>query len=104
MTICSTGNESMCCICLCINSETDSIMLSCNHILHKDCLYEYMLNNYRNKETFNTCPICRKLISTNIQQTYIYNNVNQISASSLIIGGYILFNVCSNIFHLINPQ
>jgi hypothetical protein len=47
-------SEDSCCICLeSFENDSEKIMLSCNHVLHNDCLYNYMLNNYNTKTTFN---------------------------------------------------
>lgn len=84
-------SEDSCCICLeSFENDSEKIMLSCNHVLHSDCLYNYMLNNYNTKTTFNTCPLCRKYISTNIQKNYIFNNNKRLSLDSTYIIGFIV--------------
>ena len=68
-------NHDSCCICLdSFMLNKNQIQLSCDHTLHKDCLYQYIENNFKKRITFNTCPICRRYISTNIQINYIINN------------------------------
>jgi hypothetical protein len=89
-----SDNLHTCCICLEVIGEYNNmITLSCNHILHKDCLNEYILNNFKQKESFNTCPLCRKFISTNIKKTYIYSSVNKINMGGWLFGVYIFFNI-----------
>lgn len=84
-------SDDSCSICLePFKDDSEKIMLSCNHVLHNDCLYSYMLNNYKNKITFNTCPLCRKYISTNIQKNYVFNNIKKFSLNSICVVGIIL--------------
>jgi len=52
--------SNQCSICLeSIDSLTNpSKKTSCNHLYHKDCIYEWINNNK------NTCPLCRKKLFT----------------------------------------
>ena len=95
-----SDNLHTCCICLEVIGEYNNmITLSCNHILHKDCLNEYILNNFKQKESFNTCPLCRKFISTNIEKTYIYSSVNKFNVGGWLFGVYIICNIGKYFFN-----
>ena len=42
-------DSQTCCICLeKMNDLNDTILLSCNHVLHKQCLFSYISTNYKN--------------------------------------------------------
>ena len=47
--------EQTCSVCMCdMNKEEEVSILPCDHIFHKDCINEWLVNyNYK-------CPICRK--------------------------------------------
>jgi hypothetical protein len=90
---CSEESFSNDCCSICLekfHNDIPKIMLSCNHTFHNDCLYSLMLNNYQKKITFNTCPLCRKYISTNIQKNYIFNNIRRLSLDSVCVIGFVL--------------
>lgn len=79
-------SDDTCCICLeTFQEDSQKLMLSCDHVFHSDCLYSLMLNNYNKKITFNTCPLCRKYISTNIQKNYVFNNIKRFSLDSICV-------------------
>lgn len=79
-------SENKCCICLEeMNDLHDTILLSCNHILHKKCLFSYIATNYKNEEVFNTCPLCRKYISTNVQTNINIVNVKNMTNSNKLL-------------------
>ena len=42
-----------CCICLTCDSDSESYILPCKHVLHVECLNDWFKYNH-------TCPICRK--------------------------------------------
>jgi len=88
-------SENKCCICLEeMNDLHDTILLSCNHILHKKCLFSYIATNYKNEEVFNTCPLCRKYISTNVQSNInIVNVKNMTNSNRFLLICSILTNV-----------
>jgi len=91
-------SENKCCICLDeMNDLHDTILLSCNHILHKKCLFSYIATNYRNEEVFNTCPLCRKYISTNIQSNINIVNVKTMTNSNRIL---LMCSIVTNVFFL----
>jgi hypothetical protein len=73
-------NHDSCCICLdSFNRNSNNIKLMCDHTLHDICLFKYIKSNFKKNITFNTCPICRRYISTNFQinnPNYIINNKN----------------------------
>ena len=56
-------HEPICCICLyVINDNSNFLRLSCKHIYHANCLYqwkEHCIHNYTNKVI---CPLCKKII------------------------------------------
>jgi hypothetical protein len=53
------NQNSICSICLeKIELTKESKKTSCNHIYHKDCIYEWINNDK------NTCPLCRKKLFT----------------------------------------
>lgn len=79
-------SENKCCICLEeMNDLHDTILLSCNHILHKKCLFSYIATNYKNEEVFNTCPLCRKYISTNVQTNINIVNLKKMTNSNKLL-------------------
>ncbi len=47
------NNEKQCSICLDKIGSITSKKTCCNHLYHKDCIYEWINNNK------NTCPLCR---------------------------------------------
>ena len=79
--------KNKCCICLEeMDNFHDTILLSCNHILHKKCLFSYIATNYKNEEVFNTCPLCRKYISANVQ-----SNINIVHVRNMTTSNKLLF-------------
>jgi hypothetical protein len=85
-----------CCICFDeINNENISqcIRLNCNHILHKECLYTYITENFKNDNEFNTCPLCRKHISTNLQHSLNIYNIKNINLNSIVGVSFLIFNL-----------
>ena len=82
----NTDLENKCCICLEeMNDLHDTILLSCNHILHKKCLFSYIATNYKNEEVFNTCPLCRKYISANVQTNINIVHVKNMNTSNKLL-------------------
>lgn len=45
-------NDNECPICLNIITSKEKYITNCNHMFHKECITEWILNTY-------TCPICR---------------------------------------------
>jgi len=72
-----------CTICLNPITNSDNLLLRCNHLLHSSCYFNYLftnfieINNKTNKLTnFFRCPECRNYLTENIQ-TYNENSNNQ---------------------------
>lgn len=95
---CTTYLENNCCICLEeMNDLHETILLSCNHILHKKCLFSYIATNYKNEEVFNTCPLCRKYISTNVQSNINIVHVKNMTTSNKLL---LILSVFTNVSFL----
>tara|TARA_Y100000389_G_scaffold204980_1_gene261539 strand:- start:565 stop:1026 length:462 start_codon:yes stop_codon:yes gene_type:complete len=95
---CDKDLDNKCCICLEeMNDLHDTILLSCNHILHKKCLFSYVATNYKNEEVFNTCPLCRKYISTNVQSNINIVHVKNMTTSNKLL---LILSVFTNLSFL----
>jgi hypothetical protein len=70
------SDENLCTICLdpLNNEEPVSIIKSCNHIFHKNCLNLNMASEGTDDDTQHRCPLCRKEFDETNVYDYRLNN------------------------------
>jgi len=69
-----------CIICYTQLDDINTIVTSCNHKYHTECINRWLINN-------NNCPICRTHIILNIAENPINNNI-EAQQTRIIITSY----------------
>ena len=66
--------NSKCPICMEVifNSKKNVLVLECNHVIHKDCLQNYMTSN---TALIPTCGVCKKSIFRTLEKTEYLDTV-----------------------------
>lgn len=70
-----TKGFPQCVICMDIITDTNKVVLSCNHEYHASCMMENVVHSN------NTCPLCREVVS---KQAYQLPDLNEDTSISLI--------------------
>lgn len=70
-----TKGFPQCVICMDIITDTNKVVLSCNHEYHASCMMENVVHSN------NTCPLCREVVS---KQAYHLPDLNEDTSISLI--------------------
>lgn len=90
-------DNNYCSVCLEMN-DNESIRLQCGHLIHSKCLHNYILHNFKNDIEFNTCPICRTYLSTNLQNILNIYKINRFNCGFVFGSLCLCINVLSILY------